>query len=109
MNRKLLCCSIVSILVAGCSSVNNKQALGEFDYADAAEAKALKIPSNLSSPEQAKDFYVTEQINKKGSVGKNIDVRAPSLVLPVASSSRVESTDRGASIWFDQVLENESI
>ncbi|WP_286235522.1 outer membrane protein assembly factor BamC [Thalassotalea sediminis] len=106
MNRKLFCFSLIAVAVAGCSNVSKKQASGDFDYAERKEAKPLNIPNGLSAPNKKQDFAITNDINHRGSVGKDVDVRAPSLVLPIASSSRVESTSQSAKIWFDQVLED---
>jgi len=36
-------------------------------------------------------------------------VRAPSLVLPIAASTRTENTTSISKVWFDQVLENEDL
>lgn len=109
MNRKLFGFSLVALAVAGCSNVSKKQASGDFDYAEVKEAQALSIPKGLSTPKTKQDFAVSDKINHQGSIGREVDVRAPSLVLPVASSSRVESTTHNAKIWFDQVLEDREL
>ncbi|WP_206486377.1 outer membrane protein assembly factor BamC [Thalassotalea sp. G2M2-11] len=106
MNRKVFYFSLLSMAVAGCSSINNKQASGDFDYASQQEAQLLVIPAGLDKPKQASDYYITDKINHKGPIGSEVDVRAPSLVLPIAASSRVESNNELAKIWFDQVLDD---
>jgi len=106
MNRKIFYFSLISIAISGCSSVNNKQASGDFDYANQNEAEQIKVPSELSAPDQKQAFFISDKINHQGPTGKNVDVRAPSLVLPIAASSRVESNNSQAKIWFDQVLED---
>ncbi|MGB1262176.1 MAG: outer membrane protein assembly factor BamC [Cognaticolwellia sp.] len=106
MNRKILYFSLLSVAVAGCSSVNNKQAVGDFDYAQQVEASTLKIPAGLDKPATKDTFFVTNKINHQGPVGANVDVRAPSLVLPIAASTRTESNSAVAKVWFDQVLED---
>lgn len=106
MSRKIFCLSLLSLAIAGCSTVNNKQATGGFDYANQEEVKALNIPENLSAPDKKNDFYVSSDINHQGPLGSDVDVRAPSLVLPIAASSRVESNNSQAKIWFDQVLDD---
>lgn len=106
MNRNIFYFSLLSLAVAGCSTVNNKQASGDFDYAKQQEAQNLQIPQGLKTPKQHKDYYITDKINHQGPVGNKVDVRAPSLVLPIASSSRVESNNSQAKIWFDQVLDD---
>jgi len=109
MNRKVFYFSLLTIAITGCSSVSNKQASGDFDYATKQEAKKISIPTGLKTPAQSSDFFVENNINHEGPVGKNIDVRAPSLVLPVAASSRVETNNGQAKIWFDQVLDDKDL
>ncbi|MCO4798044.1 MAG: outer membrane protein assembly factor BamC [Colwelliaceae bacterium] len=106
MNRNTFYFSLLSLAVAGCSSINNKQASGGFDYANQKEAKHLTIPSGLSAPEKKQTYAISDDINHQGPIGKNVDIRAPSLVLPIAASSRIEGDNNQAKIWFDQVLEN---
>lgn len=106
MNRKVFYFSLLSLAISGCSAVSNKQASGDFEYATKQEAKVITIPSELDSPEQQNDFFIPDNINHEGPIGSEIDVRAPSLVLPIAASSRVESTNEQAKIWFDQVLDD---
>lgn len=109
MNRKLFCFSLLSFAIAGCSSVSNKLADGDFDYADNSEAKKLAIPNDLSAPKEHNDFFISNDINHQGPIGTQVDVRAPSLVLPIAASSRVESNSGQAKIWFDQVLDDSDL
>jgi len=109
MNRKIFYFSLLSVAVASCGTVNNKRAVGDFDYAQQQEGKALKIPAGLDKPKNVDTFYVTEKINYQGPVGADVDVRAPSLVLPIAASTRAESNSAAATVWFDQVLDNEDL
>ncbi|NQZ24382.1 MAG: outer membrane protein assembly factor BamC [Colwellia sp.] len=106
MNRRIFYFSLLSLAITGCGSVNNKTAMGDFEYAKEQEAQKIVIPDNLDNPKEAKDFFITDDINHQGPIGVNVDVRAPSLVLPVASSSRVVPGTQSAKIWFDQVLED---
>ena len=109
MNRKIFYFSLLSIAVASCGTVNNKQAVGDFEYAQQKEAKALKIPAGLDKPENVDTFFVTNEINHQGPVGVNVDVRAPSLVLPIAASTRTEGNSAVSTVWFDQVLDDEDL
>jgi len=106
MNRNIFYFSLLSLAVAGCSAVNNKQASGSFDYASQNEAETLSTPSGLHAPDKKQDYFITDKINHQGPIGEQVDVRAPSLVLPIAASSRVESNNEQAKIWFDQVLDD---
>jgi len=109
MNRKIFYFSLLSVAVASCGTVNNKQAVGDFEYAEQKEATALKIPAGLAKPKQVNTYFVTDEINHEGPVGADVDVRAPSLVLPIAASTRTENTTSISKVWFDQVLENEDL
>lgn len=106
MNRNIFYFSLLSLAVAGCSSINNKQADGGFDYAKQPEGKKLTIPNGLKAPNKKSDFFISDDINRQGPVAEKVDVRAPSLVLPIAASSRVEPNSSDAKIWFDQVLDS---
>jgi len=109
MNRKIFYFSLLSVAVASCGTVNNKQAVGDFEYAQQKEAKALKIPAGLDKPKSDRTFYVTNNINHEGPIGANVDVRAPSLVLPIAASTRTESANSKSIVWFDQVLDDQDL
>ncbi|MEW6992022.1 outer membrane protein assembly factor BamC [Colwelliaceae bacterium 6441] len=106
MNRNTFYFSLLSLAIAGCSTVSNKQAIGDFDYANQQEAKQLTIPSGLTAPDQDQTFSINNNINHQGPTGDAVDIRAPSLVLPIAASSRVENNSSQAKIWFDQVLDD---
>ena len=109
MNRRIFYFSLLSLAVTGCSSVSNKSAMGDFDYAKEKEAKKLSIPAGLNKPKDDTKFFISDDINHQGPIGQNVDVRAPSLVLPVASSSRVELGATTSKIWFDQIIEETNL
>ncbi|MEW6982779.1 outer membrane protein assembly factor BamC [Colwelliaceae bacterium 6471] len=109
MNRHIIYISAISIAVSACSGISTKRASGDFEYAKSIEAKSLKVPEGLHAPEKSEEFFITNDINHKGPVGANVDIRAPSLVLPIAASSRVEQNSSEAKIWFDQVLDDKDL
>lgn len=109
MSCKVFYLSLLAMSLTACSSVNQKQAQGSFDYQNKPEATELIIPDNLNKPKQAKDFFVTDKINHQGPIGKDMDIRAPSLVMPIAASSRVVEESSVAIIWFDKVLEDKDL
>ncbi|MBU2871279.1 outer membrane protein assembly factor BamC [Colwellia sp. E2M01] len=109
MSCKVFYFSLLALSLTACGSVNNKQALGDFDYQNLKEAKGIVIPANLDTPKQSNEYFITNNINHAGPVGEKMDIRAPSLVMPVASSSRVVEESGVAIIWFDQVLENQNL
>jgi len=101
--------SLLALSLTACGSVNNKQAQGSFEYQNKPEANDLVIPANLNKPQQSKDFFVTDKINHQGPIGEDMDIRAPSLVMPVAASSRVVEESGVAIIWFDKVIEDKDL
>lgn len=108
MNRKIISLSLLSLSLCACSGINDsKRASGDFDYAKNVEADEITIPNNLIKPKQSKKYFITSDINKNGPIGENLDIRGPSLVLPVATSSRVELNSGESKIWFDQVIEDQ--
>lgn len=109
MSRQLFCFSVLSLALSACSSHDNKSAQGNFDYAKKQEAKEFIVPENLDKLEKKQKFLISNKINHQGPVGKKVDVRAPSLVLPIAASSRVISDSDEAIIWFDKVFEDKDL
>ena len=109
MSRQIFVLSILSLSIAACSGNNHRQASGDFEYAKKIEPKQISIPEGLQKPKKSKDFFITNDINHKGPVGAKVDVRAPSLVIPIAASSRVEQNSSAAKIWFDQVLDDKDL
>ena len=109
MSCRVFYCSLLALSLTACGSVNNKQAQGSFDYQNQPEADELIIPDNLSKPKQKNDYFITNKVNHLGPVGENMDIRAPSLVMPVAASSRVVEESGIAIIWFDKVLEDKDL
>lgn len=105
MSRHTLYLSLLSIALAGCTTVNSKQAEGDFDYLTQNPGKSLQIPAELDAPKYADDFAISQTANSQGQVGKDLDIRSPALVLPIAESSRVVLKDPGTTIWFDKVFE----
>ena len=109
MNRQLFYFSVLSFTLSACSNVDNKRAQGDFDYAKKQEPTEFVVPENLDKPAAQQEFLISNKINQQGPVGKNMDIRAPSLVLPIAASSRVVADSNEAIIWFDKVLEDKDL
>ena len=106
MNRRLFYFSLLSLSITACSSVGNKRALGDLDYANKSEPKPFVVTEGVDKPNTHNDFVITDKINHEGPVGTKMDIRSPSLVLPVAASSRTVAESSDAIIWFDKVLED---
>lgn len=109
MSRQLFYFSMLSLTLSACSSVDSKRAQGNFDYAKKQESKAFIVPQDLDKPAKNNEFLITKKINDQGSIGNKVDIRAPSLVLPIAASSRVLADSHDAIIWFDKALEDEDL
>lgn len=109
MSCRILLLTAFAISLCACSTVNNKRADGSFEYQDKDKAPEIKIPANLKEPKQSKDFYITDDISFNGPVGEEMDIRAPTLVMPVAASSRVVEESGISIIWFDKVLESHDL
>lgn len=108
MNRKYLCLSLLSLSIAACSNVSNKQANGGFEYAKNDEALPIAVPDNLITPKGHQKFSIP-LAETEGPIGEEVDIRAPSLVLPLASSTRVEGNDGEAKVWFDKTAEDKDL
>ena len=108
MNRKYLYLSLLSLSIAACSNVSHKQANGGFEYAKNDEVSPIAIPENLVKPKQNEKFSVP-LTEVEGPIGESVDIRAPSLVLPIAASTRVEGNDGEAKVWFDKILEDKDL
>ena len=109
MSRQLFYFSVLSLTLSACSSVDSKRAQGDFDYAKKVEPKEIVVPQPLDKPKKTNEFLVTDKISYEGPVGDKVDIRAPSLVLPLAASSRIETGSGQALIWFDKVLEDKDL
>lgn len=109
MSRQLFYFSVLSLALSACSSNDNRSAQGDFDYAEKQESKEFVVPENLDKPAQQQEFFITNKINHRGPVGESMDIRAPSLVLPLAAASRVVADSYESIIWFDKVIEDKDL
>jgi outer membrane protein assembly factor BamC len=109
MSRQFFYFSVICFTLSACSGVDSKRAQGDFDYAKKQESKPFIVPENLDEPAAKQEFLVSNEINHQGPVGEKMDIRAPSLVLPLAASSRIVSESGDAIIWFDKVLEDKNL
>lgn len=107
MKGCFVCLLFVIFAISGCSGTSNL-ALGKFDYVNKTEGEPLVIPDNLSKPKHSKKFVI-QPLAEEGFFGKDIDVRSPSLVLPIATASRLEQNSSEAFVWFDQVIDQKEL
>ncbi|GHE97988.1 outer membrane protein assembly factor BamC [Thalassotalea profundi] len=109
MNRSIISLSLICIAITACSTVSKKHAIGGFEYASKEESSTLVIPENLEQPKYKDDFVISDKINHKGPIGEQVDIRAPSLALPIAAATRIENESQQIKIWFDKVLEDKDL
>lgn len=109
MKRQILSISLLGAALIGCSGNPPKQAEGGFDYIGHKEGSLLKIPADLDQPKYSDKFTITNDINQNGQIGSELDIRSPALVLPIASSSRIDLQASTTSVWFDKVFEDKSL
>ncbi len=108
MNRKYFYLSLLSLSIAACSNVSNKQANGGFEYTKNDDVSPIAIPESLVKPKQNQKFLIP-LVETEGPIGEDMDIRAPSLVLPISASTRVEGHDGEAKVWFDQTLNDKDL
>jgi len=110
MNHRLFFYSAIALALTACSGTNSyKHASGDYSYVNDKSVPTLKVPASLTQPKTDNKYAITNQINHQGPVGEKVDIRAPSLVLPVTSGARVELKDTGTTVWFDQVDESQPL
>lgn len=85
----------VSVLLAGCSMFDSSQV----DTAkEQRSLESIKVPAGLHQPAMPGQF----DIPATDAPAVDVEIKAPSLVLATASSSRVEEGERLARVWFDR-------
>ncbi|MFT2091157.1 outer membrane protein assembly factor BamC [Paraglaciecola sp. 2405UD69-4] len=103
--------ALVSILAA-CSSVEERElASGSFEYTQEQPGQRINIPEDIDSPTFS-DSYKLPDIGAaapRDTVGKDLSVLSPSLVLPVVAGSHIEEGSKIARVWFDQTNDNERL
>lgn len=104
MDRRIIYLSLLSLSISACSTVETrKQANGDFDYIEAKPNSEFKVPAHLTKAEEKPEYKIPEVKDDTGPVGTKVDIRAPALVLPLASGSRIDEFDKSAAVWFDEV------
>ncbi|MBT1445556.1 outer membrane protein assembly factor BamC [Shewanella sp. JM162201] len=84
---------VLVALAAGCSSpMERRQASGSDEYVNAESQAELKIPAGLKAPNYNREYDIPPIGTKANSamVGKELDIRPPLQVLPMAEGTRVE-------------------
>ncbi|MGL6124407.1 MAG: outer membrane protein assembly factor BamC [Shewanella sp.] len=97
---------ILVAAVAACSSpLDRRQANGNDDYVQAEQAPLLKIPAGLKTPPYNKEFDVPALGSKVNAslYGKNLDIRPPLQVLPMAEGTHVEEGSDNIKIVVESI------
>ncbi|MCS6209118.1 outer membrane protein assembly factor BamC [Shewanella baltica] len=97
---------ILVAAVAACSSpLDRRQANGTEDYVQAEQAPLLKIPAGLKTPPYNKEFDVPALGPKANATvyGKNLDIRPPLQVLPMAEGTHVEEGSDNIKIVVESI------
>ena len=81
---------ITSMFLVGCSNDQRykREIDGNEDYLSSPALKSLIIPEGVSVPVESSDFYVDNN-NVEGAVGKQLDVRPPTLTISTIPDSFV--------------------
>nr|WP_243454098.1 outer membrane protein assembly factor BamC [Oceanisphaera pacifica] len=91
-------------VLAGCSNPETRaQANRGFEYQDATlRTTPLLIPAGLEAPRFNNEFVIppATSTNANAVVGKEVDVRPPTQVLPLIRGTEV--LDNGSGLWFYQ-------
>ncbi|WP_293747738.1 outer membrane protein assembly factor BamC [uncultured Paraglaciecola sp.] len=97
---------ITATLLTACSSLEEREvASGSFDYVKEQPGQKIKIPDDVDTP-RFNEAYKLPDLGEdapKNSMGKELSVLSPSLVLPVVAGSHIEEGSKNATVWFDQV------
>ena len=104
--------SLVVIALSGCStSQERKIASGSFAYIDSQEASMMEVPDGLDVPEFSREFELPElgENAPRNLIGQKLEVRSPSLVLPLVSGSRIEEGKKSATVQFDQIDDSQPL
>lgn len=103
--------ALVSLLAA-CSSVEERElASGSFEYTQETPGQRINIPEGIDSPKFSESYKLPElgAAAPTDTLGKELSVLSPSLVLPVVAGSHIDEGSRVARVWFDQMDDDEPL
>ncbi|MFT6988959.1 MAG: outer membrane protein assembly factor BamC [Paraglaciecola sp.] len=107
LKSSVIVATVVSAtLLSACSSIEEREvAGGSFDYLKEQPGQKIKIPDDVDTP-NFNDIFKLPDLGKDAPIntmGKNLSVLSPSLVLAVVTGSHIEEGSKDATVWFDQV------
>ncbi|KVX01252.1 outer membrane protein assembly factor BamC [Shewanella frigidimarina] len=92
--------------VSACSTpLDRRQANGNDDFVNAGTSPLLTIPQGLDTPTYSKEYdipVVGNNVNKQ-LVGKNLDIRAPLQVLPMAEGTHIEESSDSIRVVIESI------
>jgi outer membrane protein assembly factor BamC len=86
-------------------------ATGSFEYLKEQPGQLINIPQGIDTP-IFNDAYKLPNLGEQAprdTLGKELSVMSPSLVLPVVRGSHVEEGSKDATVWFDQVDDSQPL
>ncbi|MCE9678551.1 outer membrane protein assembly factor BamC [Shewanella sp. AS1] len=92
--------------VSACSSpLERRQANGTDEYVSLAAQPKLVIPADLNEPQYSNEYAIPELGDKADSrsVGKNLDIRPPLQILPMAEGTHVEESSDSIKIIVETI------
>jgi outer membrane protein assembly factor BamC len=99
-------------VLSACSSFEERQiASGNFDYLAEEPGQEISIPKDVDKP-NFKDAYKLPSLGEKAPrdiLGEKLTVLSPVLVLPLVTGSHIEEGSKSATVWFDQVDDNQAL
>jgi len=108
--RKFYIALCGGIVLSGCSSFSERhQASGNFEYLDEKDQQSIVVPQGFTPLATRSDYDIPAIGNKANVnlVGNKLDIRAPSLIMPVAPNS-IESDDTSKTqVVFESFLSKE--
>ncbi len=102
MNLKPIAVLASVLALSGCSwfSDDEKGIEEDYVYTQSRYAKALEVPEGLVVEEDDFAYIPNVDVNKKGLLGAQIDIRTPTLILAVGKNLRVNSEAGTPSVWM---------
>lgn len=108
--RKLYIALCGGIILSGCSSFSERhQASGNFEYLNQTTEKQIKYPEGFT-PLKHSTAYDIPAVSPKANqqlVGNKLDIRAPSLVMPVAPNALVSDSTGKTEVIFESFLSHD--
>lgn len=89
--KSILLTAIFSLFLSACSSSDQRykrEIEGSDDYLNAAELKPIIVPNGITLPAESSEFYIYDA-SSRGDIGKDIDIRPPSLPISALVDSYV--------------------